>query len=336
MEHVARIPVTYSRLFFRALALNAKSLPKLLQGTGLSVTSFNNDDAFITSEQQLCICQNTVDLAQSPSVGLNVGNQISLSSIGPIGFLVMSSPNLFSALKQFQTHLPRQLGFVQFQSHKSGRYLEYKIILDLEVETPVYRFLIEIFLIVINKIIEFVLGRDFTEGKIGCRYGKPGYLVGTNLHSTVVFDQVENSILIPLELCDAVNVESNQTNYSFALNQLQAMVDTEVEPSEHVRGALKDILLSRPPGTVTEEDAAEVLCISKRTLARRLKQEGTSFRGINEELLSTLAMSYLTETNLNVDSIAALLNYHDGSNFRRAFKRWFKMVPSEFRSLNSR
>jgi AraC-like DNA-binding protein len=91
------------------------------------------------------------------------------------------------------------------------------------------------------------------------------------------------------------------------------------------------IQLSRPPGTLTEEEAAAALFVCKRTLARKLKSEGTSFRKVRDDILSTQAAAYLKDTKLTVESIASLLNYHDSGSFRRAFKRWFGRAPDQYR-----
>jgi AraC-like DNA-binding protein len=93
--------------------------------------------------------------------------------------------------------------------------------------------------------------------------------------------------------------------------------------------------LSRPPGTLSEDEAAASLFMSKRTLARKLKQERTSFGNIRGEILSQQAASYLRDSQLSIEAIAALMNYHDSANFRRAFKRWFDQPPERFR-LNVR
>ena len=58
---------------------------------------------------------------------------------------------------------------------------------------------------------------------------------------------------------------------------------------------------------------------------------GTSFRKIRDLILSKQASNYLLDSELSVDAIATLLNYHDSANFRRAFKRWFNMSPSAYR-----
>ena len=97
-------------------------------------------------------------------------------------------------------------------------------------------------------------------------------------------------------------------------------------------------MLSHPPGKLSEDDTAQLNFISKRTLARRLSAEKTSFRALKEQVQMSLARGYLRDTKLSVEAVAALLNYHDSSSFRRAFKRWYGMGPSEYRSqiLNRR
>jgi AraC-like DNA-binding protein len=97
------------------------------------------------------------------------------------------------------------------------------------------------------------------------------------------------------------------------------------------RTQVEKMMLSRPPGTLSEEEAAATLFISKRTLARKLRSENSSFRKIRDEVLSRQAASYLRDSNLSVEAIASLLNYHDSASFRRAFKRWFGRTPDQYR-----
>jgi AraC-like DNA-binding protein len=39
----------------------------------------------------------------------------------------------------------------------------------------------------------------------------------------------------------------------------------------------------------------------------------------------------LRDSQLSIEAIAALMNYHDSAKFRRAFKRWFDQSPEQFR-----
>ena len=90
-------------------------------------------------------------------------------------------------------------------------------------------------------------------------------------------------------------------------------------------------MLSHPSGIASEEETARSLFISKRTLARKLKLEGTSFRQIRDDILSKQSAAYLKEGGMSIEAISGLLGYHDSANFRRAFKRWFDMTPDQYR-----
>ena len=68
---------------------------------------------------------------------------------------------------------------------------------------------------------------------------------------------------------------------------------------------------------------ARALFVSKRTLARRLQAEHTSYRAIRESLLSELATRYLRDSSQTVESVSALLGYNDTAAFRKAFRRWY-------------
>lgn len=89
-------------------------------------------------------------------------------------------------------------------------------------------------------------------------------------------------------------------------------------------------------GRTSVQDAARDLCVSTRTLQRRLSEEGTSFQA---ELLATrkkLANHYLTQTKLSTAEIAFLLGYSEQNSFYRAFHEWSGSSPERARQDASR
>lgn len=116
-----------------------------------------------------------------------------------------------------------------------------------------------------------------------------------------------------------------------ALRQCETMLAQLHPDNRTCRYQVQKMMLSHPPGVLTEEEAASTLFICKRTLARRLKTEDTSFRQIRDEILSQQAVGYLRDSRMSVVAMAELLNYHDSANFRRAFKRWFSVTPDQYR-----
>ncbi len=86
-------------------------------------------------------------------------------------------------------------------------------------------------------------------------------------------------------------------------------------------------------GTATQDVIAGELGMSKRTLSRRLAEEGTKFQSVIESLRQALARDYIAESNLSLTEIAFLLGYRDASSFSTAFRRWTGKPPREMRGM---
>ena len=71
--------------------------------------------------------------------------------------------------------------------------------------------------------------------------------------------------------------------------------------------------------------------MSRRTLIRKLSDEGAGFSQILDETRAALAKRYLAERDLQVTEIAWLLGYQEASSFTHAFKRWTGMTPRQLR-----
>jgi AraC-like DNA-binding protein len=72
------------------------------------------------------------------------------------------------------------------------------------------------------------------------------------------------------------------------------------------------------------------LGLSERSLHRRLREEGTTFRGLLDALRRERAERYLGQ-GVPVSETAFLLGYSDTSAFHRAFRRWTRSTPGSYR-----
>jgi AraC-like DNA-binding protein len=85
-------------------------------------------------------------------------------------------------------------------------------------------------------------------------------------------------------------------------------------------------------GRVTRERVAADLCMSDRTLQRRLVDAGTSFNKEVDTLRLQLASTYLQGDSVPLSSIPYLLGFQDESSFFRACRRWFQVSPGQYRA----
>lgn len=87
-----------------------------------------------------------------------------------------------------------------------------------------------------------------------------------------------------------------------------------------------------PSGHVSVEDIADKLCLSERTLRRRLKGSGSSFKELLAETRRELGERYIQDSSLSLTEVAFMLGFSDSSSLSRAYKNWTGKSPSEYRS----
>lgn len=90
---------------------------------------------------------------------------------------------------------------------------------------------------------------------------------------------------------------------------------------EEVQTILMDTL---SVGNGTVDPVTERLGISKRTLQRRLKKDGLSFRQILDDTRFRLANDFLRQGKISKTEIAYRLGYRDPNSFYRVYKEWAK------------
>ena len=93
-----------------------------------------------------------------------------------------------------------------------------------------------------------------------------------------------------------------------------------------LEAALRQVLHT---GDVGIEAMARRLAMSRQTLYRRLKAEGTTFEQVLESLRCTVAREALEAGAVSVRDVAARVGFADPAGFSRAFKRWTGRNPSE-------
>jgi AraC-like DNA-binding protein len=100
---------------------------------------------------------------------------------------------------------------------------------------------------------------------------------------------------------------------------------------------VRDLLIAQlPNGASSKMDIARILNMTERTLLRRLKDEGTTFANVVNQLREELAFQYLQRDGMTISEIAYLLGFSDEGTFSRAFKRWTGRRPSMVSRSDSR
>ena len=154
------------------------------------------------------------------------------------------------------------------------------------------------------------------------------------LKCNVKFNQLHNEISVPIDLSKEKLVAANSAVHIIYEEQCERLL-RDLNKVENFSAATRRILLQAGDDLPDIKKVAFKLHMSESTLRRRLKEESSSYRIICDEVRDVLAKKYLTTTNLTISDIAMLLNYSEAASFRRAFVRWNKVTPNDYRHSNS-
>jgi AraC-like DNA-binding protein/GNAT superfamily N-acetyltransferase len=109
---------------------------------------------------------------------------------------------------------------------------------------------------------------------------------------------------------------------------LLAKLPERASTTARVRAVVAELL---PRGDATIELVAEAMGSSPRTLQRKLRDDGTTFSELADQLRCERAKEHLRELSRSIAEVALLVGFSDQSTFHRAFVRWTGKTPGDFR-----
>ncbi|ACL55583.1 helix-turn-helix transcriptional regulator [Methylobacterium nodulans] len=115
------------------------------------------------------------------------------------------------------------------------------------------------------------------------------------------------------------------------IQQLETAIPADV--TDELRRRLRATVAEKPLG---KQHVAQLMGIHRRTLARLLKSEGTSFKLVADETRLSIAKQLLADTNLSLAQISATLEFSEPAAFTRAFRRRTGTTPSAGRKEHRR
>ncbi len=147
----------------------------------------------------------------------------------------------------------------------------------------------------------------------------------------VAFDADETLMVVPMHLLERPNASPDpylvELLASHAQNLL-AKLPARASTVARLRAVLAELL---PRADASIELVSEAMGASPRSLQRKLREEGTTFSEVTDDLRADLAKEHLRGRAKSIAEIALLVGFSDQSAFHRAFVRWTGKTPGEFR-----
>jgi AraC-like DNA-binding protein len=145
----------------------------------------------------------------------------------------------------------------------------------------------------------------------------------------VIFESERNAMLITQSWLSERTRSGNP--YVFGIfSEHAASLLKSLEESQTVTGRVERLLIPvLHTGDLGMAATAKRMGLSRATLYRKLREEGTSYDALLDDLRHRMALHYLDGRKVSVNQAAYLVGFSDPSVFSRAFKRWTGKSPGQ-------
>lgn len=300
-----------------------------LAGTGLTLDLLRRPGLDVTGAQELQVLRNLQAACPDPALALAAGTRYHLTTYGIWGFALASSPTVRSALDLGARFVDLSFTFCGLTVEESDSDLSI-VLHDEGVPADVRAFVVDRDMAGLQTIVWELTGGALPLLRLSSRrptpadvapwtevFGRPPEFGADRNVATLDGRQLDH----PLPQADELTAAATE-------RQCRELVDRR-RSRTGIAGQVRDVLLRSPSDLPGVDLTAAGLHLSTRTLRRRLASEGTSYRGLVDEVREALAEELLG-AGIPVEQVSRRLGYAETSSFTHAFTRWKGTSPRAF------
>ena len=305
-----------------------------LLGSAIDASQLVISDSTIEAWQELAVIRNLIQRIGRPGLGFATGRHYHLTSLGLLGFTMLASETLLSALTALNRFQALALTICPVRTQPNPRGL-WMIFDDSVLPRDSSGFVVERGLSGVLHIVAELMQREVVPLAIQMRSDCPSEALAgyAELPAPVSFGADTNGILFANADLQCMLPQANHA----ACYQGEVLCGRIIEDIQLVSASLptarrvQRVLLEHATTLLSAKAVAGMLDLSERGLHRRLAEEGKSFRQLNDQVKTRLAQRLLSESRMDLQQVAQCIGYADAASFCRAFQRWTGQTPGRWK-----
>ena len=265
--------------------------------------------------------------------GLLVGQRGGPAALGLVGLLVVNSADVGKALRNLVSHFGiRDRGAVPTLKVEGRMATLGYVIYEPGVQSIDQ--IADVAIAIGCNILRSLCGPAWVPSEVLLAHRRPSDVRPYRrfFGAPVRFDAGHNALVFPSK-CLAQPLPATDPS-------LHQMLQEEVRYLDAIHGMSLAAKLRRTlraavsGGGCSVLEVAKLYNLSRRTLSRRLRAEGTTFEAVLAEVRYEVACQLLGHTDMVVRDVAETLDYADAAAFTRAFRRWSGTTPARWRAAS--
>lgn len=330
--NTAIIIPTIARSLLGLVEDRGHSPERLCLGLGIRYEDLLSHQLLLSHRQVRALILRAQQVLNEPALGLVAGARETPVSWGVVGLAMLTCETLGEAMGYVLTHQQEAGSMVQVQSSERGNEVHLQLVshrYDWEIEN----YLIDEALAGAVAVARYLLGPDFRPLRIDLVRAQPKYhvLYRRYFGCPVRFGTGSNLMVFEAHWLNARLPGYDRIASQALRRQLDGLLQPVAAGHHQLIETVRNYIRYASVQGGNQQAVASMVNVSTRSLRRQLEQQGTSYRHLRDVTRYQAARELLGNTTLGLAVIAEQLGYADARSFRRAFKRWSGLLPSEYR-----
>jgi len=303
----------------------------LLRAVGLPRACLHDPDMKIPADAVRQLLEDSAERSGEESFGLRLAEHRLLSNFGPLALIVREGPTAMKALEALAKYIRLHNEALNPRIGVEDGVVTLEPGLRFDRPVPA-RQSVELCVGVLGRMLRTFLGDSWRPSEVCFTHRAPRDL---SAHKRVFGPRVEFGCDFNGLVCNEGNLEqrlpqSDQLMARYARQYLDALlINRRLSTSDRVRELL---WIRVPSGSYSLEAMAKQLGISARTIERHLKQDGTSFSTVLNQVRAEMVRQYVEGADRPLYVIAELMGFSALSAFSRWFRDEFGCSASQWRA----
>jgi len=331
---ISTVPILFVNAALNSAKRHGCDVILILQESGISESLLTQEKARIATDKFIYLSKRISEELQDGNGGFT-DKPISPGTLSLLCYACINCSTLGDFLQRSIHFYHIVNSSYKLEVVKNGQYVDYVVTPHKSLVDPDNYVLLPI-LGIIHRLTCWVVGRNIPLISVGYTHARPKHASEYNLFfkAPIKFNQEVNSFRIHASYLDLPNVQTEQTLeklFLFPALEFMSIPDFEESFIDKVKSILTESITSEMPSL---DCAADTLGVSNATFKRRLKQDGTSYKTLKDDVRRDLAIYHLSRGGLPIEGIAATVGFSEATSFYRAFRRWTGVSPRDYIKAN--
>lgn len=333
---ILTVPIVFAQAIVDAAVRKGCDRDEVTSACGLSSALLAENNARISSESYAALCAYVTAKIDDEACGLQA-EPVKVGTFEMMCYACINCPTLGEFLKRGTEFNRLVSNNSMLELVNEGQSVRYRCTLSGSTVTPhnnndPNNILPLSILAIAHRLASWLVGKTVALESANFSHARPDCASAYNylFKSPVRFSSADYSLVFAASYLD-LPIQQNEQSLALFLQTPSMSLLVDVDEKNSYVGQISH-LIHRSVATEFPdfEWVAEQLLTTTGTLRRRLRDEGTSYQQLKDDIRRDTAIYNLNKGTMSLENVADSVGFSEPTSFFRAFKRWTGVTPRSY------